>query len=191
MVATPSPRSPVPDKININARLRFGELERKLERNMRQANKRAAMELRDIVKESLNVPGYQIRQKGELGTTGYVIRKGRKIQASSATRFKGVRSQLAFKKNEINYDVARSQPGEPPRRQRGNLYESMTYEARDTFRGVSTRVGPSVRAAKYARALELGYEPGGLAPRPYLQPAAEKFQDHYQALMARAVAEST
>lgn len=174
----------------IKARLRFGALTAKIERALRQGNKRAAMELRDQVKESLNVPGYQIRQKGELGTIGYVIRKGRKIAASSATRFKGVRSQLAFKKNEINYNVVRSQPGEPPRRQLGNLYNSMTYEVRESFRGVSTRVGPSVRAAKYARALELGYEPGGLAPRPYLQPAADKFQPTFQAIMSRAVAES-
>lgn len=179
------------DPIRITSQLRFGELERRVERAMRQANKRAAMELRDNVKESLNVPGYQIRQKGELGSVGYVVRKGRKIAASSATRFKGVRSQLTFKKNEINYDVVRSRPGEPPRRQRGNLYTSMTYEQRDSFRGVMTRVGPSVRAAKYARALELGYAPGGLEPRPYLQPAAEKFQTHYEALMSRAVAEAT
>lgn len=181
----------MPDNLNISSRLRFGSFDKKLERAIRQANKRAAMELRDLVKESLNVPGYQVRKKGELGTIGYVIRKGRKVKASSATRFAGVRSQLTFKRNEINYDVVRSQPGEPPRRQLGNLYNSMTYEARDTFRGVHTRVGPSVRAARYARALELGYEPGGLAPRPYLQPAAEKFQDHYQALIARAVAENT
>jgi hypothetical protein len=149
------------------------------------------MELRDKTKELLNVPGYQIRQKGELGNKGYVVRKGRKIAAVSATRFTGVKSQLAFKKNEINYDVARSSPGEPPRRQRGLLYNSMAYEIRDTFRGVSARVGPTVRVAKYARALELGYTPGGLAPRPYLQPAAAGHETHHQALIARAVEDST
>lgn len=179
------------DLRRIAVRLRFSQLSARVERAIRQANKRGAMELRDNVKESLNVPGYQIRQKGELGTVGYVIRKGRKVAASSATKFKGVRSQLAFKKNEINYNVVRSQPGEPPRRQLGNLYNSMTYEVRETFFGVTTRVGPSVRAAKYARALELGYEPRNLAPRPYLNPAAEKFHDHFQALVARAVSEVT
>lgn len=179
------------DYIKIGSRLRFGSFNNKLEKAIRQANKVSAMELRDNVKGLLNVPGYQIRQKGELGNVGYVVRKGRKVAASSATRFAGVRSQLAFKKNEINYDVERSKPGEPPRRQRGLLYNSMTYEVKDSFRGVLTRVGPSVRAARYARALELGYAPGGLEPRPYLAPAAKDYQPTYEARIARAVEEAT
>lgn len=179
------------DYIKITQKLRFSSYNNKLEKLIRDANKRGAMELRDNVKALLNVPGYQIRQKGEMGNVGYVVRKGKKIAASSATRFSGVRSQLAFKKNEINYDVERSKPGEPPRRQRGTLYNSMTYEIRDSFRGVMARVGPSVRAAKYARALELGYAPGGLLPRPYLQPGARDYQPTYEALIANAVKEAS
>jgi hypothetical protein len=166
--------------------MRLGNYSRDVEKRVRNANKRAGMELRDNVKALLNVPGYQIRQKGETGSAGFVVRKGRKIAASSASRF-GVRSGIDFKKNEINYDVVRSRPGEPPRRQRGLLYQSQTYEIRDTFRGVTTRVGPSVRVAKYARALELGYAPGGLEPRPSLAPAARAYAPTYQELMRRAV----
>lgn len=173
------------DNIKIGSRLRFGSFNSRLEKAIRQANKVAAMELRDNVKGLLNVAGFQIRQKGELGSAGYVIRKGRRVEA-----VKG-KSQIAFKKNEINFDVERSKPGEPPRRQRGLLYNSMTFEVRDSFRGVKARVGPSVRVARYARALELGYAPGGLAPRPYLAPAAKDYQPTYEARIANAVKGAT
>ena len=66
----------------------------------------------------------------------------------------------------------------------------MTFESMDSHRGITTRVGPSVRAAKYARALELGYEPGGLEPRPYLAPAANAFRPRFDALIADAVRRS-
>lgn len=175
------------DPMRIRERMRLANYSRSVEKRVRDAQKRAGMELRDNVKALQNVPGYQIRQKGETGERGFVVRKGRKIAASSATRFGGVRSGIEFKKNEINYDVVRSRPGEPPRRQRGLLYSSQTYEVRDTFRGATTRVGPSPRVAKYARAQELGYAPGGLEPRPSLAPAAASYAPTYQELMKRAV----
>jgi hypothetical protein len=160
--------------------MRLANYSQALDRNIRNAHKRAGNELRDDVKQLLNVPGFQIRQKGEIGTVGFVVRKGTKIEAVG----------LKFRKNEINYDVVRSKPGEPPRRQRGTLWMSMTFETRDTPRGVTTRVGPSVRVAKYARALELGHAPGGLAPRPYLAPAANAYSPQFQALIADAIRRS-
>lgn len=186
------------DAFKITARLRLSNYSESLNRNLMNAHKRGGHELRDATKTLLNVPGYQIRQKGEVMTSGFVVRKAQRIDARDASgRFikgmgggeaKNVRARgLVAKKDESNYDVVRSKPGEPPRRQRGNLWNSMTFETLSSPRGFTTRVGPSVRAAKYARALELGYEPGGLAPRPYLAPAANAYAPTWNALIIRAV----
>lgn len=168
------------DAVRITQRLRLDNYSQRLAANLRNAHKRAGHELRDVVKDLLNVPGYQIRQKGETGTDGFVIRKGSRLNAKN----------LAFRGNEFNYDVVRSKPGEPPRRQLGGLWNSITSETIDSPRGTMTRVGPSVRAAKYARALELGYEPGGLEPRPYLAPAAVIYRPNFDALVRDAVKRS-
>ena len=184
--------------LRIQQRLRLQNYSDSVARNLRNAHKRAGHELRDMVKDLLNVPGFQIRQKGEVMTSGFVVRKGQAVTARDASgRFlkgqgggnaKSVSARgLVARRNEFNYDVVRSKPGEPPRRQRGRLWESITFESMDSPRGITTRVGPSVRAAKYARALELGYEPGGLAPRPYLTPAANAFRPRFDALIAHAV----
>lgn len=172
------------DEIRVSARLRLWQFDAQLGRNVEQAHKRAGAELRDKVKESLNVPGLVTRNRGEMITKGFVIRKGERVDAT-------VRNPLKARKDEKNYDVARSKPGEPPRRQRGDLYKSLTTETKSSPRGVSTRVGPDVSVAKKARALELGYEPGGLEARPYLAPAAEKFRPQFDAIMARAIRRST
>ncbi|MBI1324370.1 hypothetical protein GC170_14460 [bacterium] len=186
------------DITRITARMRLNSYGDDVERRVRQAHRRAGMELRDNVKQSINRPGYQIRQKGEIMTSGFVIRKAQRvdIRDSSGRFLKGQNSGPAFarsarglvaKKNEINYDVIRSKPGEPPRRQRGTLWNSITFESRDSFRGVVTRVGPSVRTAKYSRALELGYAPNNLEPRPFLAPAGKAYDPTFMALMERAV----
>lgn len=186
------------DLIRITQRMRLANYSESLDRNIRNAHKRAGHELRDMVKDSLNVPGYQVRAKGEIMTEGFVVRKGAAVKIRDASgRFlkgqgggeaKSVSARgLVARKNEYNYDVVRSKPGEPPRRQRGRLWDSMTFESMDSPRGVMTRVGPSVRAAKYARALELGYEPNNLEPRPYLAPAAKAFRPRFDALIADAV----
>lgn len=172
------------DEIRVVARLRLWEFNATLGRNIEQAHKRAGKELRDKVKESLNVPGLVTRNRGEMITKGFVIRKGERVDAT-------VRNPLKARKDEKNYDVERSKPGEPPRRQRGKLYKSMTDETKVTPRGVSTRVGPDVSVANKARALELGYEPGGLEARPYLAPAAAAFRPHFDDLIARAIRGAT
>ena len=186
------------DLIRIHARLRLSNYSESLNRNLLNAHKRGGHELRDATKDLLNVPGYQIRQKGDVMTSGFVVRRGERVDARDASgRFikgmgggeaKSVSARgLIAKKNEINYDVVRSNPGEPPRRQRGTLWQSMTFETIASPRGITTRVGPSVRVAKYARALELGYEPGGLAPRPYLAPAANAYAPTWNAIIVQAV----
>lgn len=179
------------------ARMRLAQYEKDVQNRLRQAHKRGGMELRDKVKESLNVPGYQIRRRGEVMTSGFVIRKAERIDMRDANgRFiKGMKAEsksvraggLVAKKKEINYDVARSKPGEPPRRQRGTLYQSQTYETTESFRGIFTRVGPTVTVAKSARALELGYAPNNLAPRPYLRPTAKAYEPTWFKLIDRAV----
>ena len=151
-----------------------------LNRNLRQAHERGGMELRDKIKELQNVPGYAMRNKGESITSGFVIRGGNRIDASP-------RNSLSASQDEINYDVGRSKPGEPPRRQRGTLYASQTYETKQSFRGIFTRVGPSVTVAKYARALELGYPPNNLEPRPSLAPAEKAYRSTWFKLCERAV----
>lgn len=167
----------LPDVTRVTARMRLFQYGADVERRVRQAHRRAGMELRDIVKESINRPGYQMRSQGEIGTAGRVIRKGESVNARN----------LEFRKNEINLDVSRSRPGEPPKRQLGGLYQSITFESIDSPRGVMTRVGPSVRVARYSRALELGYAPGGLEPRPYLAPAGRAYEGTFRQLIDRAV----
>lgn len=190
------------DEIRVSARLRLWQFDAQLGRNVEQAHKRAGAELRDKVKESLNVPGYVRRKKGDVMTKGFVIRKAERVglRDSSGRFLKGqgggaasarTAQGLVAREGEINYDVARSKPGEPPRRQRGDLYKSLTTETKASPRGVSTRVGPDVTVAKKARALELGYEPGGLEARPYLAPAAREFRPQFDAIMARAIRRST
>lgn len=179
------------------ARMRLAQYQGDVQNRLRQAHKRGGMELRDKIKNSLNVPGYQIRQKGEVMTSGFVVRKAERIDMRDASgRFingmkaeaKNVRARgLVARKNEINYDVVRSKPGEPPRRQRGGLYQAQTFETRESFRGIFTRVGPSVSVAKYARALELGYPPNNLEPRPYLAPAAKAYTSDWLKLIDRAI----
>jgi hypothetical protein len=172
------------DITRVTARLRFANFSAELNRRMDQAHKRAGMELRDDVKQLLNRPGYQIRQKGEMITGGFVIRKAMRIDAT-------VRNPLKARKDETNFDVVRSKPGEPPRRQRGTLYQSQTFEVLGSGSSFRTRVGPTVRVAKHARALELGYAPNNLSPRPYLAPAAKRYEPTYLRLVERAVKGAT
>ena len=83
-----------------------------------------------------------------------------------------------------------SSPGEPPAVVTGRLNASLSARRRDE-RGRFTRAGAtdvvevSVTAGtEYAAALEYGYSPRNLAPRPFLRPAvvraARRLKDHYR-----------
>lgn len=66
-----------------------------------------------------------------------------------------------------------SRPGEPPRVDTGELRRSIHHKVevkRSSIRGYV------IAGAPYARALELGYAPGNLLPRPYLRPALRRSQ---------------
>ncbi len=64
----------------------------------------------------------------------------------------------------------RSKPGEAPAIQKGGLVNSIMYTVERSGLGINGKVGVE-GAVKYARALELGYAPRNLKPRPYLRPA--------------------
>jgi len=76
----------------------------------------------------------------------------------------------------------RSKPGEPPRHQTGDLMGSVTYELAPVL--PIGRVGTNL---EYARALELGYEPRNLKPRPYLRPALYNSAGALRAIFGRRV----
>lgn len=67
--------------------------------------------------------------------------------------------------------AARSRPGEPPRKQTGRLWASVTYEVDET--ALEARVGTNVPYGKY---LELGTK-RGIAPRPWLRRALAESMD--------------
>lgn len=64
-----------------------------------------------------------------------------------------------------------SRPGEPPAVDTG-AYRAAIYA--DVQRAGAAIVGRVVSPSPQARALELGYAPGGLAPRPHLRPALSR-----------------
>jgi len=85
--------------------------------------------------------------------------------------------------------IGRSEPGEPPRMQTGVLRDNIVLEFSEggfgsvnskslqSFKGhpggLIGRVGPD-SDVPYGRALELGYKPNNLKPRPYLRPAFDE-----------------
>ncbi len=69
------------------------------------------------------------------------------------------------KKRAVIHGAVRSKPGEPPRKQRGRLRASVTYEVDPNT--LEARVGTNVLYGKY---LELGTK-RGIAPRPWLRRA--------------------
>jgi phage gpG-like protein len=98
------------------------------------------------------------------GTSGGATRdaQGRYVKGSGGTR--------------RVYGATRSRPGEPPRKQRGTLRASYTWERS----GLTARVGTNYRVA---RILELGSR--RVAPRPHLRPAFRDATPAINALWAR------
>lgn len=69
---------------------------------------------------------------------------------------------------------SRSLPGHPPAVQSATLIGSVFSEVKEDKEGVFGVVGS--RDVVYARALEFGFEPKKLAPRPWLFPAFERIR---------------
>jgi phage gpG-like protein len=76
-------------------------------------------------------------------------------------------------------NVARSQPGEPPRKQTGRLRASVTDEVDEAT--LTARVGTNVKYGKY---LELGTK-RGISPRPWLRRALAEMQSEVNTLLAQ------
>lgn len=54
----------------------------------------------------------------------------------------------------LGHAVVRSKRGEPPRKEFGNLYKSMTYEVAYVGSGIAARMGSDISIADYAERLE-------------------------------------
>lgn len=76
-------------------------------------------------------------------------------------------------------DQVRSKPGEPPRKQTGQLRASITYEVDEKTQ--SARVGTNLQ---YGKALELGSK-RGLKPRPFLRRALYEMQANVNELLGK------
>ena len=74
--------------------------------------------------------------------------------------------------------VERSKPGEPPRKQAGQLHDSVTYEMDEAT--LTGRVGTNVKHGKW---LELGTK-RGILPRPWLRRALAEMQTRVSELLA-------
>jgi len=108
----------------------------------------------------------------EAATKGLLSRRGGRT--ASGGHEKGERLEKV--------GIYRSKPGEPPRKQTGTLVRSITSEMHPTL--PIGRVGPA-NELEYARALELGYDPRNLAPRPYLRPALRRSEPAIRAIFNR------
>tara|TARA_R100000426_G_C4804216_1_gene103836 strand:- start:177 stop:653 length:477 start_codon:yes stop_codon:yes gene_type:complete len=74
-----------------------------------------------------------------------------------------------------------SSPGEPPAPQTGDLRRSFTDAGLTRVRSMAKSIEGTVKQGrglnktkKYARALEYGYSPNNLKPRPYLRPVVRE-----------------
>lgn len=74
-------------------------------------------------------------------------------------------------KNRRKVGLNPSKPGRPPKVLHGTLRESLDYRVDVRKNGVDVYIGANT---PYARALELGYKPRNLAPRPFLRPGLTK-----------------
>lgn len=82
-------------------------------------------------------------------------------------------------KGKRQQDAVRSKPGEPPRKQTGELRASVTQEVDEAT--MTGRVGSNLKKAK---ALELGTS-RGLAPRPWLRRALAEMQTKVDSLLSQ------
>ena len=78
--------------------------------------------------------------------------------------------------------VIRSDPGEPPYKQTKKLHDSIKHGLRP--KSLSAWIGTNV---KYAKALELGYQPRNLKARPFLRPALHRARKYIMAIFARPI----
>ena len=84
----------------------------------------------------------------------------------------------------------RSRPGEPPAKQTGallNSWQTALRRPKSLGGAVTLRVTQDGLRVPYAAALEYGYAPNNLAPRPYLAPSVEASQEKAVGIMQGAI----
>lgn len=92
-----------------------------------------------------------------------IERKVKERLSVSAQRTKGPRGGTVY--------ANPSKPGESPHLRFGGLRKDVGHEVKESVEEVAGFVGirKGSNADKYAKALEFGYPPGNLEPRPYLR----------------------
>jgi hypothetical protein len=130
----------------------YGEQQRaRINREMEKRTKAAVRLVLNRARELVSVPG-----TSKLGGTG----------RDSKGRFRKV------------YGAIRSMPGEPPRKQTGQLRRSIATEVRSLVGRVGTNL-------LYGRHLELGTR--HMAPRPWLRRALAESRQQIEAILGRPI----
>lgn len=170
------------------------DVNRRIREGLLQNLERAAITLKNEVRRVLSRPG----------RTGKVTRAGRqaKIKNRSVSRRYGLTGRL------LGFTV-RSRPGEPPRKQTGDLRRRIAHEMDKP--SMLARVGTNL---KYARYLERGVRggkiirprskkglanqqtgqffgkqvrQGAISPRPFLRPTLERLRSQLQNIVGRTI----
>jgi HK97 gp10 family phage protein len=131
---------------------------------------KAAAHLHNRVKEKLNLSG--------VGSAVYAHE--REEIAGQFRSGKLFTRTVLYKKRQRIYGFVRSLPGEPPRKQTGDLRSGVTYEVDE--KTLVARVGVYGPATKYAKFLELGTSK--MASRPFLRQTAFEEAGNVEKILA-------
>lgn len=81
----------------------------------------------------------------------------------------------------LKYNIERSRPGEPPRKQTGTLQSGIQREVNAA--AMTARVGTNKKNPPYPRWLELGTRK--MAPRPWLRRSLDENRERIRAIFAK------
>lgn len=104
-----------------------------------------------------------------------VDRRAKELLSVPGTAFAAAKGEKGKRKD----DQVRSKPGEPPRKQTGELRKRVTYEIDE--KTMTARVGTNLPYGKY---LELGTKKG-LKPRPWLRRALFEMKGKVDELLSQ------
>jgi HK97 gp10 family phage protein len=104
-----------------------------------------------------------------------------RIVLNRARKLVGVTGTKANKGKAKTYGAVRSLPGEPPRKQTGQLRRSISTEVY----GLVGRVGPSMEDGLYPKYLELGTR--HMQPRPWLRRALDESRAAITAILGKPI----
>lgn len=134
---------------------------------------------RDRLRAKLNKIARETRQ----GVRRALQRGALQIESTAATSIQeqtpGGREYPSRGRKNAKHSA--SPPGSPPNADTGELHTGITSTTRETPARIVVETGSN---SPYGPALELGYEPNGLAPRPFMGPA---FREHVDAVRRNVV----